>query len=93
MYILDVHVLQGNPVQDINITELRNHLPSYLKRVARGEQLRVTSKGKVLARIVPEGDPAAAARDRLEALRGTMVVGELLDPIEDLSWTGDEDHL
>ena len=80
-------------MQEINVTELRKHLPSYLKRVARGEQIRVISNGKVLARIVPEDDPAAAARKRLEALRGTMVVGDIVTPIDDVEWSADEDHL
>jgi len=80
-------------MQEINITELRKHLPSYLKRVARGEQIRITSNGKVLARIVPEDDPSASARKRLEALRGAMVVGDIISPINDEAWSGDEDHL
>lgn len=80
-------------MQEINITELRKHLPSYLKRVARGEHFRITSNGQVLARIVPEDDPPAAARKRLEALRGTMVVGDVVSPIDGVEWTGDEDHL
>jgi prevent-host-death family protein len=80
-------------MQDINITELRKHLPSYLKRVARGEQIRVTRNGKVLARIVPEGDPGTAARIRLEALRGTMVVGDIVSPIDDVEWSADDDYL
>ena len=80
-------------MQEVNVTELRKHLPSYLKRVARGEQIRVISNGKVLARIVPEDDPAAAARKRLEALRGTMVVGDIVSPIDDVEWSADEDHL
>ncbi len=80
-------------MQEINITELRKHLPSYLKRVARGEQIRITSNGQVLARIVPEDDPHAAARKRLEALRGTMVVGDIVSSIEGMEWTGDDDHL
>ena len=80
-------------MQEVNVTELRKHLPSYLKRVARGEQIRVISNGKVLARIVPEDDPAAAARRRLEALRGTMVVGDIVSPIDDVEWSADEDHL
>ena len=80
-------------MQEINVTELRKHLPSYLKQVARGEQIRVISNGKVLARIVPEDDPAAAARRRLEALRGTMVVGDIVSPIDDVEWSADEDHL
>jgi len=80
-------------MHDVNITELRRHLPGYLKRVARGEQIRVTSNGRILARIVPEQDPAVAARERLDRLRGTLIVGDITAPIDDLEWTGDADSL
>jgi len=80
-------------MQDVNVTELRKHLPSYLKQVARGDTIRVTSNGRVLARIVPEQDPVAAARERLQALRGTLVVGDIVSPINDVQWSGDDDHL
>jgi prevent-host-death family protein len=71
-------------MREINITELRKHLPAYLKRVARGEKIRLISNGKALARIVPEEDPAAAARGRLQVLRGTMVLGDIVGPIDDV---------
>ena len=52
-------------MRDVHVTDLRNHLPSYLAEVQKGEQLRVMSRGKVIARIVPEVDLAAAAKQRL----------------------------
>src|SRR5687767_3984014 len=54
----------------VNITELRQNLPAYVARVREGETLEVTVRGRVIARIVPEQDRAAAARERLKALRG-----------------------
>jgi prevent-host-death family protein len=78
---------------DINITELRKRLPAYLRRVANGEEIRVTSRGRVVARIVPEESPAEGPRKRLEELRGTMIVGDIVAPLESELWTGDEDHL
>lgn len=80
-------------MHDVNITELRRHLPGYLKRVARGEQIRVSSNGRILARIVPEQDPAVAARERLDCLRGTLITGDITAPIDDLEWSGDADNL
>ena len=80
-------------MQDVNVTELRKQLPHYLKLVVHGERIHVTGNGKVPARIVPEDDPAAAARKRLEALRGTMITGDIVAPVEQLKWSGDEDHL
>lgn len=53
---------------EVNVTTLRQHLPEYLARVERGERIRVTSRGRVIAEIappLPEADAAEAARSRL----------------------------
>ena len=80
-------------MQEINITELRRNLPSYLKRVAGGEEIRITNRGRVLARIVPDESPAEEARKRLERLRGSVILGDILEPLENAGWTADADHL
>lgn len=65
--------VQATLVADVNITDLRQNLPSYLERARRGERFRVTSRGAVIAEIsgpkVPEGD---AERIR-EQLRGSVL--------------------
>ena len=53
----------------VNVTTLRQHLPAYLARVARGERLSVTLRGRVIAEIsppTPQPDAAEAARERLK---------------------------
>lgn len=55
-------------MKDVKVTELRQNLPAYLARVRRGERLRVTSRGKVIAELAPPApspDEVAAARARL----------------------------
>jgi prevent-host-death family protein len=65
----------------VNITELRQNLPAYVARVREGETLEVTVRGRVIARIVPEQDRVAAARQRLKALRGkTRIKGDITKP-------------
>jgi prevent-host-death family protein len=59
-------------MQDVNITELRQNLPAYLEQVRKGKELRITVRGKVVARLVPSEDEAAAARKRLAALRKSV---------------------
>lgn len=57
----------------INVTELRQHLPAYLAKVRKGERIRVTSRGKVIAELAPPAavpDEAAAAQTRL---RGSLL--------------------
>jgi prevent-host-death family protein len=52
----------------VNVTELRQKLPAYLERVRRGERIRVTSRGRVIAELsapTPTADQATLARKRL----------------------------
>jgi antitoxin (DNA-binding transcriptional repressor) of toxin-antitoxin stability system len=69
-------------VAEVNVTTLRQHLPEYLARVERGERIRVTSRGRVIAEIsppLPEAEAADAARSRL---RGSLVRYDApLDPV------------
>lgn len=72
-------------MQKVNITELRSNLPLYLAHVRRGRVMQITHRGKVIARIVPELDPAQGARERLVALRPKARVGDVISPL-DASW-------
>ena len=42
----------------VGIRELRQNLSRYLERVKAGEDLVVTERGRVVARLVPAGDDA-----------------------------------
>jgi prevent-host-death family protein len=71
-------------MKEVKVTELRQNLPTYLARVRRGERLKVTLRGKVIAELAPPApspDEAAAARARL---RGSVRRFERpLDPVID----------
>jgi prevent-host-death family protein len=76
-------------MKEVNVTELRRNLPGYLARVRRGERIKVTSRGKVIAEIAPPAptaptaDEVAAARTRL---RGSVRRYERpLEPVIDPS--------
>ena len=66
-------------METVNTTEFRQHLPSYLRRAA-GEEIRITSRGRVIARLLPEEDRIAAARRRLDALQGQVKLGDVESP-------------
>jgi prevent-host-death family protein len=58
---------------NVKVTDLRQNLPSYLKRVRNGERIRVTSHGQVIAELTPPAtlpEEAAGARKRL---RGSVL--------------------
>jgi prevent-host-death family protein len=71
-------------MKEVNVTQLRQNLPGYLAKVRRGDRIRVTSRGKVVAELAPPAsspDMVAAARARL---RGSVQRYELpLEPMVD----------
>lgn len=64
----------------VKITEFRSHLPAYMDEIQKGETIDITSRGKVIARVVPVEDAAEAARRRLIALRGKCRIGDVISP-------------
>ena len=54
---------------NVNITDLRQNLPTYLEKVRKGQRINVTVRGKVVAELSParpSGDKAKAARALLK---------------------------
>lgn len=49
-------------MREIGVRELRETLAEILRAVEAGEHVRVTSRGRALADIVPAGSPARDAR-------------------------------
>jgi len=68
---------------EVNITEFRNHLPEYLGQVKKGEDIILTSRGKVIARVTPVTDEREAARGALMLLRGTCRIGDVISPLDE----------
>jgi prevent-host-death family protein len=75
---------------DVNITDLRARLPEYLDRASRGEEVRVTRRGKVIARLVPATDRRRAAQRELEKLRSEAIIGDVESPLGE-PWNLDAD--
>lgn len=75
----------------VNVTELRQNLPSYLAEVRKGHEIEVTSRGRVIARIVAGEDLATAARARLLAARKRCRIGDVTSPGTE-SWSAEHDR-
>jgi prevent-host-death family protein len=65
---------------EVSVTDLRSHLPEYLRRASAGEEVRITSRGRVIASLVPARDAREEARAALAALRPTAHVGDVVSP-------------
>ncbi len=70
-------------MKQINITEFRQHLSSYLSSVQKGAEIMITSHGRVIAHIVPPADPQKKAQERLHALRQHAFVGDVTSSIDE----------
>ncbi len=55
-------------METVNVSDLRNRLPDYLSRAEAGEEIEVTRRGEVIARLVPARDLRRTAKERLAAL-------------------------
>jgi prevent-host-death family protein len=66
---------------EVNVTEFRNHLPEYLGQVRKGEDIFLTSRGRIVARVMPVTDERAAAREALFLLRGKCRIGDVVSPL------------
>ena len=73
-------------MKNVNVTELRQNLPAYLAKVKRGERLRITSRGRVIAEIAPPVATKAEIAAARKRLRGSVLhYDRPLDPVFDPS--------
>ena len=70
---------------DVNITDFRANLLKYLKLAQLGQEITVTSNGKVLANVTPPVEQKSAALKKLKSLAKTAKIGDITSPIND-SW-------
>lgn len=68
-------------MRKVNVTDLRQHLPGYIKQVQQGEMIQITVHGKVVARLTPEQDAVEQAIKSLMEWRTSAYVGDLVSPI------------
>ena len=73
----------------VNVAELRQNLPKYLAVAKRGGEVEVTSRGRLIARIVPSGDQQHEARTRLLAARKRCRIGDVVSPLGE-KWAAEQ---
>jgi prevent-host-death family protein len=66
----------------VGISEFRARMNAILQKVQNGEVVTLTSRGVEIAKLVPPDFAQFAARQELEQLRQTAVVGDVLSPVE-----------
>ena len=67
----------------VAVSEFRGHLNKYLNAVQRGETIVLTSRNHEVARVVAPVDKKTLAREKLDELRKTAKLGDVLSPTGD----------
>ncbi len=69
---------------DVSVRDLKNHLSEYLRRVQAGEDIRVTSRGRVIARLSGDTQEAGDESDQafIERLESQAWVNPATTPGE-----------
>ena len=68
-------------METVNATQLRANLAHYLARAGAGEEVAITSRGRIVARLVPAALNQQTASEQLAVLRAKCRIGEIVSPI------------
>ena len=69
-------------METVNISDLRANLLTYLEKANAGQQITVTTNGKILATLSPPVQQREAAKSQLSALAATAKIHDATSPIK-----------
>ncbi|MDT8427984.1 MAG: type II toxin-antitoxin system prevent-host-death family antitoxin [Pseudomonadales bacterium] len=69
-------------METVNISDLRANLLKYLEKANSGQQITVTTNGKVLATLSPPVQKREEAKTQLSALAATAKIHDVTSPIQ-----------
>lgn len=69
----------------INISDFRANLLMYLEKASMGENISVTTNGRLIATIIPPIQQKELAKKQLQELASTAKLGDLTSPTDE-SW-------
>ena len=72
-------------MRTIAVSDLRANLMKILKEVEHGFTVDITSRGRVVAKLVPPEHTRDIARNKLKELGENAVLGDIISPI-DVQW-------
>ncbi|MEA3285939.1 MAG: type II toxin-antitoxin system prevent-host-death family antitoxin [Candidatus Marinimicrobia bacterium] len=67
----------------IAVSELRANLMQVLEQIKQGAQIQITSRGKVVAQLVPADEAQEQAKLTLKRLAEDADIGDMINPIDE----------
>ncbi len=75
----------------IAVSELRANLMKVLNDIQHGAQIQITSRGKVIAQLVPADAAQVNAKTVLQELSSNAIIRDIISPVEE-SWEATNDY-
>ena len=69
-------------MDSVAVSDLRANLMKILKQIELGSVVDITSRGKVVAKLVPPDYTREMAKEKLKELRKSAVVGDVISSLE-----------
>ena len=69
-------------MQTVNISEFRANLLKYLEKANAGEQISVTTNGKLIATIAPPVNQKQIAQQQLQQLAKNAKINDVVTPVD-----------
>ncbi len=76
-------------MESMVLNYINDNISVVLAKIGTGEIISITFQGREVARLVPPDYSAQLARKRLEQLRKTAFVGDVLSPVGE-KWEAEE---
>jgi prevent-host-death family protein len=70
-------------MRTIAVSDLRANLMNILKDIEHGTSIDITSRGKVIAKLVPPENSQITAQKKLAELAKTAVINDIISPIDE----------
>ena len=69
-------------METIAVSELRSNLMKVLNAIRLGAKINITSRGKVIAKLIPPDHTGENARKKLNEIRNTAILNDIVSPVE-----------
>jgi prevent-host-death family protein len=68
-------------METIAVSDLRANLMKILKEIEHGAIVNITSRGKIVAKLIPPESSQETAKKKLKAISKTAVLNDIISPI------------
>jgi prevent-host-death family protein len=82
LYNKIVQTESGTAMQTVNISDFRANLLKYLEKANAGEQISITTNGKLIATIAPPINQKQLAQQQLGQLAKSARITDVVAPID-----------